>query len=578
MTIQVLASDLAAKIAAGEVIERPASVVKELAENSLDAGATQISMEVERGGLDLIRVTDNGRGIPPDEVETAFLRHATSKLSSAEELNRIHTLGFRGEALPSIASVSLVEIVTRVEEERAGTRLELRHGRVSKHESIGRPTGTTVSVRDLFQNVPARLKFTKSPSTENGRISGLVSRFSLAYPEVRFNLAIEGRQTLSSTGDGDPQVALSRVYGAETAEAMIKIHRSDDGVGEVTGFVGPPSVSRAQRRYITLFVNRRWVQDRRLNYAIEEAYQGLLMVGRYPIAVLNLSIPAGDIDVNVHPAKSEVRLRNEREVFTLVQRAVREALVETSPVPTLGHSTVVPVATPTGAADPTPSPRPLGSDLLGWARGPRQVQSEETPSSPPLPPSKVLPILRVVGQVSDTYIVTEGPDGMYLVDQHAAHERVLFERVQRERNDRAVQAQGLLEPSTVELTPSQDGALAPQADLLKDFGFNLEPFGQRSYILRAVPASLADKGPDRAFLDIVDSLLDGSEKDSWEVRIASSIACHSAVRAGDTLEREEMDQLVHMLEGAANPHTCPHGRPTMIHLSSDSLEKGFGRR
>ena len=572
MTIQVLSVDLAAKIAAGEVIERPASVVKELAENSLDAGATQISVEVERGGLDLVRLTDNGRGIPPDEVETAFLRHATSKLSSAEELDRIHTLGFRGEALPSIASVSLVEIVTRVEEGTAATRLELRHGRVTNKEPTGRPTGTTVSVSNLFQNVPARLKFIKAPSTENGRISGLVSRFSLAYPEVRFNLTLDGRQTFSSTGDGDLRVALSRVYGAETAEAMIKIERSEEGVGKATGFVGPPSVSRAQRRYVTLFVNRRWVQDRRLNYAIEEAYQGLLMVGRYPIAVLDLSIPAEEIDVNVHPAKSEVRFRRERDVFSLVQRAVREALVETSPVSTLHPS----AATPTGSTHP-PS-RPLGSDLLGWARGPRNVQPEETPSPPPLPPAEVLPILRVVGQVSDTYIVTEGPDGMYLVDQHAAHERVLFERVQRERKDHTVHAQGMLDPSTVELTPSQEAALTPQADLLKDFGFNLEPFGPRSYILRAVPASLAGKEPGRAFLDIVDSLLDGSESDSWEVRIASSIACHSAVRAGDTLEREEMDKLVHMLEGAVNPHTCPHGRPTMIHLSSDSLEKGFGRR
>ena len=578
MTIQVLSKDVAAKIAAGEVVERPASVAKELVENSLDAGATQISIEVERGGLGLIKVTDNGLGIAPDDVETAFLRHATSKLSSAEELDRIHTLGFRGEALPSIASVSLVEMITRVHQEMAATRLELRHGQVTSEEPTSRPTGTSVSVRDLFQNVPARLKFMKSPSTENGRIGGLVSRFSLAYPEVRFNLTLDGRQTFSSTGDGDLRVALSRVYGAETAEAMIEIERSEDGVGEASGFVGPPSVSRAQRRYISLFVNRRWVQDRRLNYAIEEAYQGLLMVGRYPIAVLNLSIAAEEIDVNVHPTKSEVRFRSEREIFSLVQRAVREALVETSPVPTLRPSDVAPSATPTVSAYPPSPTQPLGSDLLGWARGPRKVSAEETSSPSPLPPATVLPILRVVGQVSDTYIVTEGPDGMYLVDQHAAHERVLFERVQREQKDRTVHAQGMLDPSTVELTPSQEAALTPRADLLKDFGFDLEVFGERSYILRAVPASLADKGPDRAFLDIVDSLLDGSETDSWEIRIASSIACHSAVRAGDTLEREEMDKLVQMLEGAANPHTCPHGRPTMIHLSSDSLEKGFGRR
>lgn len=578
MTIQVLSTDVAAKIAAGEVVERPASVVKELVENSLDAGATQITIEGERGGLGLVKVTDNGRGIASNDVETAFLRHATSKISSAEELGRIHTLGFRGEALPSIAAVSQVEMITRVEDELAATRLELRHGQVIRKETTSRPPGTSVSVRNLFQNVPARLKFMKSPSTENGRIGGLVSRFSLAYPAVRFALTIDGRQTFSSTGDGDLRVALSRVYGAETAEAMIEIDRSDNGVGEASGFVGPPDVSRAQRRYITLFVNRRWVQDRRLNYAIEEAYQGLLMVGRYPIAVVNLTIPAEDLDVNVHPTKSEVRFRKEREVFSLVQRSVREALVEMSPAPAIRPSASAASSSLVTPSHSPPFSQPLGSDLLGWARGPSRVQPEETPTPPPLPSTEVLPILRVVGQVSDTYIVTEGPDGMYLVDQHAAHERVLFERVQRERKDRTIHAQGMLAPETVELTPSQEEALIPQTDLLKEYGFDLEPFGERSYILRAVPASLADKRPVRAFLDIVDSLLDGNQNDSWESRIASSIACHSAVRAGDTLEREEMDRLVQMLEGAANPHTCPHGRPTMIHLSSDSLEKGFGRR
>ncbi|MFQ5873689.1 MAG: DNA mismatch repair endonuclease MutL [Dehalococcoidia bacterium] len=571
MSIQVLTTEVAAKIAAGEVVERPASVVKELMENSLDADATQISVEVRRGGLELIRVVDNGHGIAAEDVEKAFLRHATSKIASARDLDRIQTLGFRGEALPSIAAVSQVEKVTRVAEEVAGTRVEFRYGSAAGRESTSRPVGTTVSVRHLFQNVPARLKFVKSPATENGRISSLVSRFSLAYPSVRFNLIIDGRQTFSSPGTGVPRDTLARVYGPETAEAMQELESEVEGVGRVSGFVGPPATSRAQRRYITLFVNRRWVQDRRLSYAVEEAYQGLLMVGRYPIAVLDITLPVEDIDVNVHPTKSEVRLRRGHDVFSLVQRAVREALVELTPVPAVMPR---PVSVQSSL---TPRSQPLGSDLAGWARGPSQAQAEEK-STPAVTPMKALPILRIVGQVSDTYIVTEGPDGMYLVDQHAAHERVLFERVERERRESRVQVQGMLSPATIELTPSQEEALKPREDLLREHGFSFEPFGERSYILRAVPASLSDRNPDRAFLDILDSLMEDEKEEDRDTRIATSIACHSAVRAGDTLEREEMEELVRLLEGTGNPHTCPHGRPTMIHLSSTILEKGFGRR
>ena len=574
-SIQVLTSDVAAKIAAGEVVERPASVVKELIENSIDAKATQISIEVKGGGLGLIQVVDSGVGIPADEVETAFQRHATSKINSSEDLDSIRTLGFRGEALPSIAAVSEVELTTRTENDLAGTRILSKGGIVSGRHPTSRPVGTTVIARKLFQNVPARLKFMKSAATENGRISSLAGRYSLAYPEVRFALTVDGRPSFSSTGSGALKDVLAKIYGVETSEAMLEVSGEMDGVGTVSGLVGPPSINRAQRGYITPFVNRRWIQDRRLTYAVEEAYQGLLMVGRHPIAVLELSLPLGDVDVNVHPAKSEVRFRRDRDVFSLVQRAVRETLVSESPVriANVDTSPAIPKGTEVS------SPKLLGSDLMGWARGPRVGTDHGSETSIATgTPIETLPILRVVGQVGNTYIVAEGPGGMYLIDQHAAHERVIFERVQRERQEKGVQSQGMLDPETVELTPAQQETLGPRSELLREYGFDFELFGDRSYIFRAIPVSLAEKRPGQTFIDILDSLSDGEINDDWEGKIATSIACHSAVRAGDALERTEMEELIGSLEGVANPHTCPHGRPIMIHLSSSHLEKEFGRR
>ena len=290
MAIRVLTPETAAQIAAGEVVERPASVVKELVENSLDAGASQIAVEVSGGGLKLIRVVDDGAGIPSADVETAFLRHATSKLTSSSDLEKIATLGFRGEALPSIASVSDMELVTRVEGEQAGTRVRLQAGELMKREAVGRPRGTTVRVTHLFQNVPARLKFMKSVATENGRIGNLVTRYTMARPSVRFSLTIDGRKTLSTTGAGGLREAVSSVYGADTAAAMLELSGEEDGVGRIKGLAGPPTVSRAQTGYVTLVLNGRWIQDRRLNYAVEEAYQNLLMVGRRPMAVILIEV------------------------------------------------------------------------------------------------------------------------------------------------------------------------------------------------------------------------------------------------------------------------------------------------
>jgi len=331
MPIRVLEQNVAAKIAAGEVVERPASVVKELVENSLDAGASQVSVEARGGGVSLIRVTDNGSGIPPGEVETAFDRHATSKVSTVEDLDSIATLGFRGEALPSIAAVAVVEIATCVAGESAGDFVSLRNGAVVEHRSEGHARGTTVTVRDLFRSVPARLKFLKSTTTENSHIARVVSEYALAFPEVRFALTIDGRSVLRTPGTGQLIESAIEVYGLQVARDLLDIKGSDDtwqggnatAPPVVTGMVGSPGLSRANRDYLSFFVNRRSISSRSLAWAVEEAYQGMLMTGRHPVAIVNIAIPPGEVDVNIHPSKAEVKFRNERAVFTAVQRAVR---------------------------------------------------------------------------------------------------------------------------------------------------------------------------------------------------------------------------------------------------------------
>ena len=574
MPIRVLSPLLAARIAAGEVVERPASVVKELVDNSLDAGATSISVEIRGGGIELVRVVDNGGGIPPDEVELAFQRFATGKIASAEDLDRITTLGFRGEALPSIAAVSTVALLTRPQQEAGGTLVEVADGRVVRTAPQGSPPGTSVTVQSLFQNVPARLKFLKSPSAEASRVQTVIHQFALAFPWVGFRLDIDGRTAFVSPEGGDLREVCSTIYGSKTARAMLEVlsqGSSGEGTGSmgVYGLVSPPEVNRASRSYIHLFMNRRWVQSRTLTYALEEAYQGFLMERRHPLAVIHLTVSPEEVDVNVHPAKLEVRFHREREVFAALQRAVRSALVAHAPVPTVRSG-----PTPFGTAAPPPT-----ISLQGLASQPPLSSSVlEEGREDVLTPGEIVPSLRVLGQVQNVYIVAEGPGGMYLVDQHAAHERVLYEKVRTDFQHRAPQVQGLLEPAVVELPPPLEEALESHREELSGYGFDLEAFGTHSYLLRAIPALLTDADPGDTFLSILEEATQGRNTWDWEERLASSVACHSAVRAGKSLTQGEMAQLLAQLEAADQPHTCPHGRPTMVHISASHLEREFGRR
>ena len=578
--IRILPHDVSSKIAAGEVVERPASIVKELVENALDAGAGEITVEIVGGGTEHILVADNGSGIPEDEAELAFQRFATSKVADSSDLDAISTLGFRGEALPSIAAVSSVSLITRAADEEFGTRVVVEGG-PAKREPHGAPKGTTVSVRHLFRNIPARRKFLRTVATETTRVQTLVTRYALAYPEVRFRLSADGSQSIATTGSGDLREALASVYGLVVGQAMLEISPEPEGDGappvRITGMTGPPSLDRANRGHISLFVNRRWVQSRSLGYALEQAYHGFLMERRFPVAVVNVALPHEDVDVNVHPAKTEVRFRREGQVFAVLQQAVRRTVTAHSPVPEISRIDAArdrhggePRARAFWPVEPFAAARP---DYAAGSPGATPIQAA---AEPPL--SKKLPALRVLGQVQATYVAAEGPDGMYLIDQHAAHERVVFERVRAGMSSSAPEVQSLLEPATVELDAEQAELLVTHRELFSRLGFDVEPFGGRAYLLRGVPGLLAGRDPARALTDVLDTMAEGGGFDSWEERAAYSVACHTAIRAGKSLSHQEMTELTRQLEECEQPNTCPHGRPTMIHLSSGQLEREFGRR
>jgi DNA mismatch repair protein MutL len=571
MTIKVLDQKVVSQIAAGEVVERPASVVKELVENSLDAGASQITIEVRSSGISLIRVTDNGSGIPPSEVEVAFDRYATSKVSSVDDLESISSLGFRGEALPSIAAVAQIDIVTCAAGESVGGHLSLDGGVVINRATQGHSQGTTITVRNLFRRVPARLKFLKSPATENSHITHIVSEYALAFPEVKFTLFIDGRPVLRTPGSGQLLDSVIEVYGLEIAKNMVEIgsRNSEWQSGKsisslsITGMISSPTISRSNRDYLSFFVNRRWIGSRSLAWAVEEAYHGLLMQGRRPLAIINISLPPDEVDVNIHPAKAEVKFRNERAVFGAIQKAVRTTLIELAPVPRIEEVTTT-----------YNRPSILNQEL--WSLPTKDIDFTTLPPVFQQTPVTSLPALRILGHLSSSYIIAEGPDGLYLIDQHAAHERIVYEKIKRQRAIQEIEIQGLLEPVPFEVSPQQDEVLKHSYQELTEFGFSIEPFGDRTYLIRAVPALLDQKD----WLGMLRELLDespGGNKVEWTERIAVSLACHSAVRAGQTLNYDEMRELVRQLEQADLPRTCPHGRPTVIHLSSQQLEREFGR-
>lgn len=653
MAIQVLAPDVAAKIAAGEVVERPANVAKELLENSLDAGATEIRVEIREGGQRLLRVSDNGHGMSAEDAALAFLRHATSKLSTIDDLERIASFGFRGEALYSIAAVSQVTLVTRPQSEAFGTQVRVEGGRIGAIGRAGTPVGTVVSVEHLFYNMPARQKFLRKASTEAGKISEIVQRYALAHPDRRFSLVSDGRLLFQSNGNGDLFDVLVKLYGLENARQLVPIgirnaefgvqndgvnlqveavaqpkdnlHGEVDFMGDrlvdhsafripnsalrVSGYTSLPTLTRANRGNIDLFVNRRFVEDRTITQAVVQAYHTLLPVGRYPLAVILIEIEPSQVDVNVHPKKTQVRFVEDRAVFSAVQKAVRQAVIVRAPAPEIVLPLPGPEAFRTapnrawrGRTDwhSQQENRWAGQQSLDiYVDQQRATVSEvitpsalppaETPPvTPPQSPERStvltqrtsqLPPLRVVGQIGAMYIITEGPEGMYLIDQHAAHERILYEKFMAQRSGGEVARQHLLEPLTLHVGSGLAGAVAHHLDELQRVGFEVEAFGGDTFLVRAVPAVLSGQDPLRNLEEMVGALADQRNLvgEEAEARLVKLICKRASIKAGQLLSDLEMQELVHQLEECQSPRTCPHGRPTMIQLAASELEKAFGR-
>jgi DNA mismatch repair protein MutL len=598
MSIHLLPPEVASQIAAGEVVERPASVVKELLENAIDAHANHISVRVEGGGQQLVEVADDGSGIPTDEIELAVSRHATSKLQSADDLFRLQSLGFRGEALASIGSVSHMTLTSRSKESEVGSRIRVEGGNIFQPEGVGAPVGTVVRVEDLFYNVPARRKFLKQEVTERRQIDTLVTRYALAYPMIRFSLVQDGRPSLQTSGNGNRREVLAVLYGPDTARLMIEVISEEEGLS-ITGFTSPTSLTRSNRRELTFFVNGRPVQDAALSSAVLQAYHTLLMVGRYPIGILFVDIAPDQVDVNVHPTKAEVRFREANRVFTGLQRAVRRALLAHTPVPDINSaqfrwSQSEALPTPARAFNPAWNmagdwdlQRKPDMERVDGADGPEGTAldgpSDQPQASVPTAQAQMAaPILRLVGQIAAAYLVAEGPDGLYLIDQHAAHERVLFERMRIEHQTVGSKmiSQTLLAPVSVELPPAGARLLEDQLSILNQLGFQVEHFGPGAFLVRAVPALLTGLDPAAALRVLVEDFEEDEAplKTEIEAKIIGRICKRAAVKAGQVLSAAEQRALLTDLEACSSPRTCPHGRPTMIHLSVDLLERQFGRR
>ncbi len=571
-TIRLLSDQTIGQIAAGEVIERPASVIKELLENALDAGATSIHIEIAGGGRKLMRVTDNGSGIVSDQVPMAFMRHATSKLSSVDELSSISTLGFRGEALASIGAVSQVTLVTRHQSDVGGSQLKVEGGGLSAVRDVGAPVGTSISVENLFFNTPARLKFLKKESTEKRHVATLVTCYAMAYPHIQFTLISEGREQFRSHGTGNLGDVLVRVLGLDQFKQMLEVQGDHTIVNgrtmmSVYGYASMAEFHRADRGRINLFVNGRWIQDSRITYAVVQAYHGVLHEGRYPVAILQIEMPPEDVDVNVHPTKAEVRFQDTDAVFSLVQRAVRQAIVASTQL----YSQQMIRQEPRWR-DETPQQADMA---FAYEQDDTFVSADANVDDPgaipagPLKP-RTLPMLRVVGQVGARYIVAEGPAGMYLIDQHAAHHRILYEQF-REEN---LRAQSLVQPLTIELSSSESVLLEHLLSEFSQLGFAVEPFGGNTYVIREVPEQFLDRSAD----DVIEIIHSLERQDVTLDDLILAVARQVSVRAGHILHLEEMQALVRKLERCELPRTSPDGLPTLLHFSGDDIEREFNRR
>jgi DNA mismatch repair protein MutL len=575
--IQVLDAQTAAQIAAGEVVTRPAAVVKELVENALDAGARHISVDLEEGGRRRLRVVDDGWGMTPEEAPLALLRHATSKIRQEEDLLCISTLGFRGEALPSIAQVSRLELLTRTPGTSGGWRILAEAGEVRESQVAAAPDGTQVTVEDLFFNTPVRRKFLKSRQAEQAHILETMRHLALGYPEVHFRLTA-GKKTLLAAPAAQTLVErVASVYGAEVAEHLLPFAQ-EGGPWAVAGAVSMPDYTVASSRFQVLLVNRRVVQDRILGATVKAAYQGLLPRGRHPVVVVSLTLPPEQVDVNVHPAKAEVRFRDPGKVYALLLGALRQGLGsltgETPHYRVTWQPGSLALAQDPGAAQPAPATSPAWSAPLAPAPVTPSPHIDVQPQSPGFR----FQDLHLIGQLQNTYILAQSPEGLVLIDQHAAHERVLYETL--EVSTDGTPRQSLLFPQVVEVSPAQADWVGENLELLAHCGLLLEPFGGASFLVTAVPAWLAQANLEALVLDLVENLAPVKSQASPQAvqeQVRTVLACHGAVRAGQKLAPEEMTALLGQLDGLTVSSHCPHGRPLWRLLPYADIRQGFRR-
>ena len=630
-----LPSHIANLIAAGEVVERPASVVKELLENAVDAGATQVTVEIKDGGMTFLRVTDNGCGMEAEDARTAFLRHATSKLRTTEDLAAIGTMGFRGEALAAIASVSRIDLMTKTSDSLSGISLHLEAGDILEETEVGCPVGTTIIIRDLFFNTPARMKFMKADTVEGGRVAAAVQLQALAHPEIAITFLRDGKQVLSTPGKGGLEAAVYCVYGRECAK-MVKVDSRWENY-HLTGYVSKPTDSRPSRNLQTFFVNGRPVKSRTMVAALEEAYRNQIMVGKFPACVLHLQLPANAVDVNVHPAKTEVKFLSEKAVFDCIHYGVLGALNKTPDRPQMQFKPQ-PMPAPVVPFKPQPSPAPAKapqqnffrtmtseeykhfSTAISQAPQPKKEAAAATaakiptasfavresvmlpkqePVQPVAPVVPVPPVVaaaqpeeqmeqislpmpqeapwRLVGELYNSYIIVEQGEEAFLIDKHAAHERILFEKLKK--NQEAISSQALLTPVTVRLNPAAAAELISNRELLKELGFELDEFGESTVLLRQIPMDLSPEGAAEAVESIAADLLNGRREEITKVRdeVLHTVACKAAVKAGWLSDEKELLALVKQVMADEELKYCPHGRPICITLSKKQLEKQFKR-
>jgi DNA mismatch repair protein MutL len=646
--IRILSDQVANQIAAGEVVDRPASVVKELLENALDAGATRIRIEVEAGGRKLIRIADNGHGMMRDDALLAFERHATSKIRSSDDLLSIATLGFRGEALPSIASISRLEMETRAEDEPSGTRIEIVGGKVLRVEDTGAPQGTTFTIRDLFFNTPARRKFLKSETTELSHVTALVTHYALAHPDKHFELHSATHSLLVAPPVKKPEERIFQIFGKETLDQLLSMAAErvfdraglpepppwkrdedyaapDPGFLRIKGFISKPELQKLNRNSIYVFVNQRLIRDRLILHAVSEAYRNVLPPTSFPVILMFMEMPPHEVDVNVHPAKTEVRFRQQSLIHDFVRDSIRNTLIKTrpaagfltalttnphatpslmpdvSPLPGEPESTPQPVqpdsdppphtedAAVFTLAPPVPAPEevrlPFSEALLAQTNGvgldPQHACEAQTPAENGDAPSlNSLASLKPLGQLRESFILAVNDEGLWIVDQHVAHERVLFEKILREREVERVQHQRLLMPLLVELLPHQMVLFARIAEELERNGFEVEPFGPRTIAVKAAPVGLEGKELERTLMEVLEQSERENQAQNLETlrtRIAASIACHSAIKVNMPLDPVRMEWLLAELAKTAHPTSCPHGRPIVLRYSWRDIQRAFQR-